>query len=181
MLRHRFGPGYLKQPKVALKCHLRTEGIDESTVQAFLGELQQTESKWSPPGTIDWSASRQLPSWPTFSRIELVLKELPSWQHALAIKERLHAFIQATGICIKQKPVVLKLEPRPDLIPLNRAAARAMRWMSSRGLATERGSNQLFKPVWAPERLLIRHVPSSDNIAANFSQTIGPSYTPSLL
>ena len=59
-----------------------------------------------------------------------------------------------------------RIEPRPDLVPLNRAAAKAMDFLRTQGIAVDRGPNQCVRPKWGAQILTLNHVPSSKCIAS---------------
>ena len=110
-----------------------------------------------------------LPEWASHTKIELVLNTMKSWHHVNALKERLFGFLSMRSIQINKQTLTVKCEARPDRIPLNRAAARSMKWLSSRGLNTDKGVGD-WKPKWHESAVSIRHVLTQTDVAIYYAE-----------
>ena len=159
--------------------NLRAEqGISESVARRVLAVLEENDGKWS-EGHIDWNATKFLPSFPTLTRIDIFLKN-PAYRTAQIIKSRLERFLQVSQIKINKLTPAVKGEARPDLVPLNQAAGRAMSFFRSQRVPVERGPGQVVRPLWVTGRLDLKHLPS-DTIVASFTPGEGWNMKEALL
>ena len=79
--------------------------------------------------------------------------------------DRLDDMVMKYKVEIKNRAPVVKVEIRPDLVLLNRAAARAMAFLKTMGVACDRNQEQEVKPSWGAECLKIIHLASGSVLA----------------
>ena len=105
--------------------------------------------------------------WKKMVRIEIYFKA-GAFRFPVFTQTRLElqSFLERNAFAYRGKPIGVKLEARPDLIPLNRAAGRACSWLTAQGVCTTRNDpNQVVRPHWGAQTLLLRHTMTSDLLA----------------
>ena len=145
--------------------------IDKSTALNVLRDLQAHATELT-GGLVNWEDSQRIPDFNGFMKIELFLLS-PGFRQAAELKALLDRGIDKYKVEIRGIKPIVKIEVRPDMIQLNRAAARAMGFMSSQGINTQKDhAEQVVKPVWVTGAVQVKHI-DSGSILACFSAARG--------